>query len=464
MTRICNRIIILFACALLIGGVFSFEEKRAFAQDMKEIGTLARAQAVTVDGRGNVYVAGYSYSSSSDMDFLTLKYDGSGRLLWAVRYDGPAGSSDYASAVKVDEKGCVYTAGHSNGRGTSLDMAVVKYDENGREMWTYRYDGPSHRDDYVQSMAVDPSGNIFVTGYSFGSGTEHDFVTLKLSPAGRKLWADRYNSTMNRDDSACGLSLYPGGSIVITGTDRVRETSYDFLTIRYDEKGKRIWQARYSSPGNEYDTARALAVGDDGAVYVTGYSYRREAEYDIVTLKYDSEGKQVWLAEYNGPYGRMDTACCLAVGRDGSVYVAGKSLSEDSAFDICLLKYDKAGRQVWAERYNGSGNGADSAVAVAVNHDGNIVVTGYSLGAGTSRDMVILKYTPDGSLLWEGRWNGPASKEDRPVSMALDSGGNICIVGYSIGEDDTFDCLTLKYGAEGQLLWVSRWPENKQID
>ena len=461
MTRICNRRVTLAAGFLILSAAIGGS---VFAGEKTSEGILARAQDIVLDMKGNVYTAGYCADPFAETDFFTVKYDTKGRLQWTARYDGPAGSSDYASAVAVDDNGSVYTAGHSNGKKTSLDLTVVKYDAGGREMWVYRYDGPSHRDDYAESMALDPEGNLYVTGYSFGAGTEHDFVTLKLSPNGREIWADRYNAPINRDDSARALCLHPDSGIVVTGTDRVRETSYDFLTFRYGADGRRIWQARYFSPGKEYDTARALALGKDGAVYVTGFSYRRAAEYDIVTIKYDPEGNRVWDASYNGPGGRMDTSCAISVSKEGNVYVAGKSLGKESAFDICLLKYDAQGREEWAKFYNGSGNGADAASALALDPDGNIVLTGYSRGEGTGRDIVLLKYAPDGSLIWETRYDGPVKGEDRPVSMVLDPGGNIYIGGYSIGEDGTFDCLTIKYGSDGQLQWVSRWPDMKKSD
>ena len=463
MTRICKYTKTALAVLLLGWGVWLSADYPAVGEEAVS-GGLDRAQAVAVDPEGCVIVTGYSYSEQTDYDFLTVKYDVDGRLLWTARYDGPARSSDYASSVSVDEQGNVYAAGHSNGLGTSLDLTVVKYDKDGLELWAYRYDGPSSRDDYAQALSVDSRGQIFITGYSFGAGTEHDFVTVKLNADGDLVWADRHNPPRNRDDSAHDLALHPESGIVIVGTDRVQGTSYDFLTIHYDADGNRLWESRYSTPGDEYDTARALAVGGDGSVFVTGTSYRREEGFDMVTLRYDPSGGQVWKAEYGGPAGRMDASVDIAADQSGQVYVAGQSIGADSAFDICLLKYDPEGRQSWLKRYNGPGNGADVPAALEVDAHDDIVLTGYSRGSGTGRDLLTIKYDSEGSILWEQRWNGQANGEDRPVSMALDSGGNVIITGYSLGGDGTFDFLTLKYSPGGQLLWVARWPEGKQSE
>ena len=461
MIRICNRAMTVLFVLLLGGSVWLSTTQPATPEAVAPSGH-DRAQSVAVDSDGNVVVTGYSYRARSDYDFLTIKYDADGRLLWTARYDGPSGSSDYASVVSVDSEGNIYSAGHSNGRGTSLDLTVVKYDKNGQELWIHRYDGPSHRDDYAQAMAVDDQANVYVTGYSFGKATEHDFVTMKLDSRGVRIWEDRHNPPRNRDDSACDLVLVPGSGIVITGTDRIRGTSYDFLTIRYGADGTRLWESRYSTPGDEYDTARALDVGTDGSVYVTGYSYHREAGFDMVTLKYDSSGGQVWRTEYSGTANRMDAAIDIAVDASGRVYVAGKSLGEDSAFDMCLLKYNSKGRPDWQKRYNGPGNGADVPAALRIDSNSQIIMTGYSRSLETGRDMLTIKYDSDGSIIWEQRWSGQANGEDCPVSMAISAGGDVIVTGYSRGEDGTFDFLTLKYGPDGKLQWVSRWPDSKQ--
>ena len=419
-----------------------------------------RAQAIALDGSGGIYVTGTSRRSGTNDDFLTLRYDADGHLLWKARYDGPAGESDYAAAIAADEDGHVYVAGHSNGLKTSLDLTVVKYDAGGNKMWEIRYDGPSHRDDYACAMALD-SGGLYVTGYSFGSGTEHDYVTLKLDSSGEIIWAERYNSPLNRDDSAIDLIPDGKGGVIITGTDRVRATSYDFATIRYDAEGKQRWLARYSGGGADFDTAAAIAMDGEGRVCVTGYGYDRETGYDTVTLKYDGEGKRIWNAVYDGPASRLDMPHDIAADEDGNIYVAGKSIGVDSAFDMCLLKYGADGKLLWEARYDGPAGGADAAVSVYPAENSSVVIAGYSRGLKSGRDIVLRKYDSSGRLMWEMRHSGPVDGEDVPTSMVLDSSGNIFMTGYGFDEESGFDFITFKVNPEGRILWVSKFPPHQ---
>ncbi len=458
------RYLMFFICGVIIvllGDVIVHPSGAFIQGDDEKTGEVDRAQALTIDSRGNVYVTGYSYEKGSDYDFTTLKYDFAGNQIWMAKYNGPGNGSDYASAVAVDSDGNVYVAGHSNGAGTSLDLTVISYDQEGEERWVARYDGPSHRDDYAQALAIDDGNNLLVTGYSFGQGTEHDYITLKFTSTGIQLWAARYNPPRNRDDSAIALALDKYGNVFVTGTDRVRSTSYDFATIKYDPSGKQLWLARFHGHGANFDSTKALAVDAEGYIYVSGLSDDSENGYDIVTVKYDSLGNQVWAVRFNGSADRIDTPSSLTVDKHGNVYVSGRSIGENTASDYCLLKYNKNGNLIWVTIYNGPGNGADTALCLALDHDSNLVVTGHSWGDGTERDFATLKYDPDGKMLWEVRYNGSSNGEDVPRSLAVGPEDNIYVTGYSFGEKTAYDYVTVKYDSEGNQLWVARYPNLK---
>ena len=146
------------------------------------------------------------------------------------------------------------------------------------------------------------------------------------------------------------------------------------------------WVARYDGPANSTDIATALAVDTEGNVYVTGWSIGSGTGDDHATIKYDSEGNQLWVARYNGPGNGSDLATALALDASGNVYVTGDSYRTRTGHDYTTIKYDSEGNQLWVARYNGPGNGADLAYALALDPSGNVYVTGYSEGSGTSYD------------------------------------------------------------------------------
>lgn len=419
------------------------------------------AQDIAVDPEGNVYVTGYSYGGETDFDFVTLKYDTEGSLVWTKRYNGPANSTDYSQALVVDQEGHVYVAGHSNGMGTSLDATLVKYDKDGHQLWVSRYDGPVKRDDWVYAVVLSPEEGIVAAGYSFGQGTEHDYLILKYNDDGNLLWNARYNPPLNRIDICETLAVDSEGNVLVTGIDRTSRTSYDMATLKYNAQGGLKWLARYSGPMQTFDAAQGIGVDSLGNVFITGYSYSEKTEYDLVIVKYDTEGQEEWVVKYDGPAHLIDRGLCLAVAPDGGVVVAGLSHGEETAADCLIMCYDTDGNQTWAVRYNGPANGADIPQTLVLDPELNAIVAGYSRGQETGRDYFVVKYDSQGHQLWQQRYDGPVSQEDAATAMVIGSKGFIYVTGYSHGGETDFDYATLKYNPDGKLQWQARYPENE---
>lgn len=148
------------------------------------------------------------------------------------------------------------------------------------------------------------------------------------------------------------------------------------------------WVARYDN-NNGDDRATAIAVDAAGNVYVTGTSSAPlPVNYDYATVKYDSNGNQLWVARYDGPAGLADSATAIAVDTAGNVYVTGWSSGGFATdLDYATIKYDTNGNQLWVARYSGPGNGEDRATSIAVDAGGNVYVTGFSWGNGVRQTM-----------------------------------------------------------------------------
>jgi uncharacterized delta-60 repeat protein len=394
------------------------------------------AQAIAVDGSGNVYVTGSS--GFFELDYATVKYNANGKQLWVKKYNGPGNLHDEASAIAVDGSGNVYVTGESYGSGTGYDFATIKYNTNGEQLWQKRYDGPRSTHDKARAIAVDDSGNVYVAGESVNSDNYYDdFATVKYSTNGKQLWVKRYNGPGNKNDLVQAIAVDSSGNVYVTGTSYGSGTDYDYTTIKYSTNGKQLWVKRYDGPGNKDDLVQAIAVDSSGNIYVTGTSYSSGTDYDYATIKYSTDGKQLWVKSYNS--GR-DEARAIAVDGSGKVYVTGSSCA-----DYGTVKYNTNGQELWEKNYNGSGNDWDEARAITVDRLGNVYVTGLSKGSGTDYDYATIKYSANGKQLWAKRYNGPGNKDDKAQAIALDGSGNIYITGTSMGSGTDYDYATIKY-------------------
>ena len=396
------------------------------------------ATAIAVDSSGNIYVTGYSTGSGTGYDYATIKYDQNGNQKWVARYNGLGNGYDLAYAIALDGSGNIYVTGQSIGSGTGCDYATIKYDPNGNQKWVARYNGPGNDFDAAFAIALDSSGNIYVTGQSIDFGTFFDYATIKYDPNGNEMWVARYNGPGNGPDYANAIAVDSSGNVYVTGFSLGSDSGPDYATIKYDPNGNEMWVARYNGPGNDFDAAFAIALDSSGNIYVTGQSIDFGTFFDYATIKYDPNGNEMWVARYNGPGNGPDCANAIAVDNSGNVYVTGSSYSSDTGDDYATLKYDTDGNQIWVARYNATGNGYDYATDIAVDGSGNVYVTGYSYGSGTNADYATVKYDTNGNELEVARYNGPPQAN----AIALDSSGHVYVTGCS----SDGDYATIKYG------------------
>jgi hypothetical protein len=165
------------------------------------------------------------------------------------------------------------------------ESGMVKYSSAGAVLWTNAcVRGPA---------AMDGSGNIFVAGCWAGSGTRYDYQTIKYSSAGGALWTNSYNGPSSADDLPAAVAVDDNGNVIVTGSvnqwDQITRWN-DYATVAYSNSGVPLWTNRYNGPADGPDSASALALGQDGSVYVTGQSdvlfNPSIVSYDIATVKY----------------------------------------------------------------------------------------------------------------------------------------------------------------------------------
>ena len=375
---------------------------------------------------------------------------------WVARYNGLGNGSDTPRTIAVDDSSNVYVSGDSYGIGSNFDYAAVKYNSEGNELWVARYNGPGNHEDRPFSMTIDDFGNVYLTGTSLGSGTSYDYATVKYSSSGAEQWVARYDGPNSEQDRANTIAVDGSGNVYVTGYSFGDSTDLDYATVKYNSSGTQAWEARYNGPADTVDAGNSIAVDDSGNVFVTGYSIGLDGNYDFATIKYNSIGQQQWVKRYNGPANRSDRASSMAIDNSSNVYVTGTSYGDTTDADWATIKYNSDGVVQWIAIYNGSLNSLDSPNKIIIDDLCNVYVTGSgSYNSGDGEDFTTIKYNSSGEEQWISTFNGQNTFRDVSNSIALDGMDNVYITGRTWVTQLDYDFATIKYNASGQEQWVA---------
>lgn len=245
------------------------------------------AYSVFVDASHNVYVTGEGEESGNGKDYVTIKYSSGGVVLWTAKYNGGT-NHDVAKKVVADNSGNVYVTGESRSTGHGNNYLTVKYNSSGVFQWSKSYNGLGDNDDEPSDLFLDNSGNVYVTGRSIATTLfNRDYVTIKYNSLGVEQWVKSYDGGLSKSDEANSMYVDNSGNVFVTGFSE-SASSPDYLSIKYNSAGVQQWTARYNGTGNGPDIAQSIRLGNNGKIYVGGGSNGSTTADDFVIVEYDA--------------------------------------------------------------------------------------------------------------------------------------------------------------------------------
>ena len=354
-------------------------------------------KAITVDTNCNIYITGTVYLYAvSRQDVFTAKLDSNGNALWFIVTASNNGD-DAGNAIDVDNSGNVYIAGQNTGAAGDLNYVTMKYNSAGVVQWT-KYAGLSGLKDVPNSIAVDGSGNVFVTGNADSTGSGQDILTVKYNSAGTQQWIKRINGSSNSTDEGNSIVVDKGGNAYICGMLTQTAGNNVGIIVKYknDAAGTKRWEGFVnltSTTGAETLVSLKLDTSKT-KIYAAGYSYGSGAFNTNYTLsKYDSAGNQQWQKIYDHPGSLYDFAYGLALDKNENSYISGVTYATNT--DFLTVSYNSAGTFRWFKTFNGNSNGEDLLSGnnqIAVDKNGNVYVSGSSYDTISGDQITTVKY------------------------------------------------------------------------
>jgi hypothetical protein len=350
-------------------------------------------------------------------------------------------------------------------------------------LWNKRFgDDTASKTTFARGVAVDASGNIIVAGYflgsvDFGGGTlvnqgGFDIFVAKLGPSGEHLWSRSFGGA--GDQAATGVAVDPSGNVIVTGyfwnvldlgapNTLVSQGNNDIFVMKLDAaSGGHLWSKGFGDP--TVQGGLGVAADASGNVLLTGYfggavsfggaPVVGHGGTDVFVAKLDPSGAHLWSKGFGDADGQEGTG--VAVDASGNIaltgyfastvdFGGGALMSAPSVPSAYVAKLDPSGAHLWSRTAGAISPGSDSyGVGVAAGASGNVIAGGKFVGTMDfgdgplvcqgSQAVFVVDHDTSGGHPWSRAFGGASSDASTAASgVAVDTFGNLLVAGSFSG-------------------------------
>jgi hypothetical protein len=401
------------------------------------------AKFVATDPSGNVYVTGASDDASSRKAVVTEKYTPAGILLWTRSYKYySSGGDDIPGGIAVDSNGNCYVAATAGTSPSSAYVEFLKYDTDGTLVWHISWN-LGHQLAKPVGYGVDAGGNPYWLANGQPDGGTPTFYLYKQikDNMGYAYWGKTYNFG-NIGDTATALKVAPDGTTYVAAVAPDVNKVNRALIMKHDTSGNLLWKYFYKPAGGEANV-NAVDFDSSGNVYFAGNQVVNGQE-DVFTGKLDKSGAQKWLKVYDDPNHLTQDANAISVGPGGNVFVAGFTSTLDSFFNMLVLRYDTNGGGPIVSSYDNGVQRDDVAVSILADAGNRVYVLGhgYSDAQSTHQDMVRLIYSGTNLSLLNNTSVGAGAFDNVGAQIISDGNGHVQWAGSNKAGGNGWDYYT----------------------
>lgn len=316
---------------------------------------------------------------------------------------------------------------------SSGQASLIKYTHLGQQIWNKTYSGI----DPINTAAIDDENNIYMAGTQGPFGSE-DIYLFKVNQTGDIQWYKEWGGI--DQEYVTSIEFNSNGDLYVLGStysDGAGEV--DIVLLKYNQSGGFKWNKTWGYQWN--DLGNDMYIDSNDNIFVVGesvlvYGHR----YDICVIKYDSEGNQIFNSTW-GIDNVYDFGYSIVLDSSQNIYVSGERSN-----NLLLVKFDSLGNYMWEVNNYTGGSSLYVGNALTLDASDNLIISCY-----TGSSMGIVSYNKDGALLAEYIWDydmyGSSGYKEQSNALYIDSFNNILIAG-KITKDYVSSMFLMKCDSE----------------
>jgi hypothetical protein len=402
--------------------------------------------------RHDVYFTGTYWTENRGPFCVTAQYDENGEVVWHAEYEPAGANATYGrkvlphGSVAGRDEGVFVHAQVVDSTG-HINSALIRYDSLGAIVWVRMVQEPAEESERESVMLVDYSGDIYLAGLRTDSGGTISIFISKYDTEGDKVWSTTYfNPDIQFRHIKCDVR--DGSQFVMAG---VLEDSRDFGFVRFDRMGHVASFVRFETVEQE-EMLADIELDVDGTVSMTGMSFSERTHSDFLTVVYGKEDTVVWSQRRDGAGHFDDIPRGMAIDESSHVYVTGSSINEHGIPEILTVRYDRRGNELWHTTYRRKkGEAAEPHFLDAglIRFSRGETFQNFAIAGTVGNDIVLLSHSTNGFISWAKVYK-PRGEKNRPTALS----GN-CIAVESMTADKTHATI-VKY-AQARQFGIARW-------
>ncbi len=392
------------------------------------------------------------FTRSNNMN-ISLRREGSTGVgfAWGAQFNPVRAGFHRPNAVVSDPDGNVYVVGEAPNESGNADFLIVKYNRNGAEEWSRFVDPSEGSDDEAIAVAIHPTGNIIVAGTANrrnGGNGLPQVIVLSLSPSNELNWLEQLSSEEFRASEAGELALAPNGDILVTGTGLAN--SADIITGRFNGNGRQLWVASFDGGEGNRDTGASIATDSAGNALVVGTSRLEVSGDDIIGIFYNPRGTEIWQRRHSGDDDEDDQGAKALFDSRNRAVIVGAIHSKSTALDFFAARHSPSGNEQFTQTETSRGRINDIPVDAAIDSSNAILITGNSFRKKPGTEGMLVKFDAQSNIEWARSIPATGEPGDQINDLVLPGDNGPVIAGGKMNPPFGVDLYSAKFNSSGE--------------